>query len=151
MFLTCRVSGHLTQERNAQIRNHQQKHFMRSSWKFLPDPDKLQVRVFSHRLLQLVLRASVLGHNTVTLFTFLSFCLMILGVLGGFFGSPTTGKASLTLAAAVPGAVADESRMITELVLTGKKLIQKQVVGSPPPKRDISTAVPDSRNMQRMR
>ena len=35
------------QEVNAQIINHQQKHFMRSSWKILPIPSTLQLWVFS--------------------------------------------------------------------------------------------------------
>lgn len=35
------------QEVNAQSINHQQKHFMGSSWKFLPVPNTLQVWVFS--------------------------------------------------------------------------------------------------------
>lgn len=39
--------GFVMQEVNAQIINHQQKHFMRSSWKILPIPNTLQVWVFS--------------------------------------------------------------------------------------------------------
>lgn len=136
------------QERNAQIINHQQQHFRKSGWKFLPDPDKLQVWVFSvntQTFSAFVLHASVLGHNTVTLFTFLSFSLMIT-----FFWQPHH-RESLPYPCCSSAQSNGWWEQNDHRASVHQEEIDSKAGGRYPPKRDISTAVPDSRNMQRMR
>lgn len=102
---------------------------MGSSWKFLPVPNTLQVWVFS------VNTETSLGFCTKhfiawaqSTYTFYFFPLVL---LDDFFCSPTTRKDSLTFASAVLSGMVDVSKMITELVITRKNLVQKQVVDTP--------------------
>lgn len=133
--------GFVMQEVNAHIINHPQKHFMRNSWKTLPVPNTPQVWVFSvntQTFLAFVLKTPVRGHSRVALLTsFLWFCLNPFGSC-----SHATGKAPPPLATQWDG-WCEQNHHSTGV---HQEEFASKVGGGYPTNRDISRAVPDSRN-----